>query len=149
MVASMALVPLAGGADSPSAPQPQDTLKPMLSIQWKKGPNLPQGFQDSAGGILHNTLVTVGGFCSGQTGVPGKAATYPRGFLKKVWGLKLQSPQTRWQELPNFPGAARQGLFAIVVREQLYCWGGFSYAPPYTYKDGYRLSRAGGKVAVG
>ncbi len=145
MVASMALVPLAGGADSPFAPQPQDTLKPILSIEWKKGPNLPQGFQDSAGGILHNTLVTVGGFCSGQTGVPGKAATYPRGFLKRVWGLNLQSPQTGWQELPNFPGAARQGLFAIVVREQLYCWGGFSYAPPYTYKDGYRLSRREGK----
>jgi N-acetylneuraminic acid mutarotase len=141
MVASVALVPLAGGADSPFAPQPQDTLKPMLAIEWKKGPNLPQGFQDSAGGILHNTLVTVGGFCSGRTDVPGKAATYPRGFLKKVWGLDLQSPQTGWQELPNFPGAARQGLFAIVVHEQLFCWGGFSYAPPYTYKDGYRLSR--------
>jgi N-acetylneuraminic acid mutarotase len=145
VVASMALVPLVGGADGPYAPQPQDTLKPMLAIQWKKGPNLPQGFQDSAGGILHDTLVTVGGFCSGHTGVPGKAATYPRGFLDKVWGLNLQSPETRWQDLPNFPGAARQGLFAIVVHEQLCCWGGFSYAPPYSYKDGYRLSRREGK----
>ena len=46
VVASMALVPLAGGADNPYAPQSQDTLKPMLSIEWQKGPNLPQGFQE-------------------------------------------------------------------------------------------------------
>jgi hypothetical protein len=141
VAASLVVPSLAAGEDNRYTPPPQAAMKPMLSIAWKKGPNLPQGFQDSDGGILHNTLVTVDGFCSGATNVPGKAATYPRGFLRKVWGLDLHSLQSGWQRLPDFPGAARQELFAIVVDQQLYCWGGFSYSPPYSYKDGYRLSR--------
>jgi len=117
----------------------QSELPRMLEITWKKGPNVPQGFQDSDGGILGNTLVTVGGFCGGRT-VPGKEERYPRGFLKKAWGLDLRAPQAGWQPLPDWPGAARQELFAIVIDEQLYGWGGFSYSEPYCYRDGYRLS---------
>lgn len=131
---------MADGQDQACAPQAQASLKPMLVITWKKGPSLPQGFQDSDGGIVNNTLITVGGFCKGRTGVPGKAGKYPRGFLEKVWGLDLEAPQKGWQSLPDFPGAARQELLAIVIDDQLYCWGGFSYSAPYSYKDGYRLS---------
>ena len=83
----------------------------MLAISYSLGPDLPQGFQDSDGGIVDNTLITVGGFCTGQTDVPGKADKYPRGFLQKTWGLNLQSPQTGWQSLPDFPGMARSGAF--------------------------------------
>src|SRR6266536_4562575 len=120
-----------------------DRLDAMLTIAWRRGPDLPQGFQDSDGGVVADTLVSIGGFCSGQAGVPGKAAKHPRGFLKKVWGLSLRDGG-RWSELPDFPGVARQGLDAVVVGDRLYCWGGFSYTKPYTYRDGYRLSRAGG-----
>src|SRR5258707_383932 len=114
-----------------------DRLDTMLTITWRRGPDLPQGFQDSDGGVVAETLVSVGGFCSGQSGVPGKASKHPRGFLKKVWGLPLRDGG-RWSELPDFPGVARQGLEAVVVGDRLYCCGGVSYTKPVTYRDGYR-----------
>lgn len=113
----------------------------LLEVDWRKGPSLPQGFQDSQGGLIGNTLISVAGFCSGQQGVSGKADKYPRGFLKKVWGLDLGARAGHWHELPDFPGAARQGLQAVVVNDGLYCWGGFSYSEPYCYRDGHRLTR--------
>lgn len=130
-------------AASPQAARPAGPLRPMLSIAWKKGPDLPQGFQDSDGGIVGSTLVTVGGFCSGQKNVPGKADKYPRQFLQQAWGLDLANPGPGWQALPPWPGAARQEHCAIVVDDQLYVWGGFSYTAPFCYPDGYRLSRQG------
>jgi N-acetylneuraminic acid mutarotase len=105
---------------------------------------LPQGFQDSDGGIVSGQLVTVAGYCAGQTDVPGKPATYPPGFLRRVWALDLSHPAQGWWSLPQFPGAARQELFGSVVADQLYCWGGFSYTTPYCYRDGYRLWRLNG-----
>lgn len=127
------------------APQPQDTLKPMLKITWKKGADLSQGLQDSGGGIVDNTLISVGGFASGQKGVPGKPDKYPSGFLKKAWGLDLSQPDASWRDLPEFPGAARQGLLCSAVNGELYCWGGINYTAPFTYKDGYRLSKQAGR----
>ena len=111
----------------------------MLRITWTRGPNLPQGFQDSDGGIVGTTLVTACGFCSGKK-VAAKPGRYPRGFLKKVWGLDLSDEQAGWKTLPEFPGATRQENLAIVIDDVLYCWAGFSYSPPYCYADGYRLS---------
>lgn len=123
---------------------PPATLPKLLGITWRKGPNLPQGFQDSDGGIVAGHLITVGGYCAGQTNVPGKATQYPPGFLRRVWALDLNHPDQGWWSLPQFPGAERQELFGIVVADRLYCWGGFSYAAPYCYRDGYRLSRPSG-----
>jgi N-acetylneuraminic acid mutarotase len=124
------------------APQPESTLPKMLSITWTRGPDMPQGLQDSAGGVLDNTLVSACGFCQGRDNdrKPGK---YPRGFLKKVWGLDLANESKGWANLPEFPGAARQGLMAAVVGNSIYYWGGFSYSEPYAYSDGYRLDREG------
>ena len=118
-------------------------LAPMLRIDWRRGPDLPQGFQDSDGGFLGTQLVTVGGFCGGGDGAlkPGR---YPRGFLKKAWSLDLADEAKGWAALPDFPGAARQELFCVPVGRALCFWGGFSYSPPYCYRDGYRLSRRGG-----
>ncbi len=120
-------------------------MRPLLTIDWTRGSNLPQGFQDSDGGVLDNHLITVAGFCSG--GLPEdnrrKPGRYPRGFLKKGWSLDLTSTQPDWQRLPDFPGAARQGLSAARVGKALYFWGGFSYTDPYCYSDGWRLSREG------
>ncbi|MCK5527996.1 MAG: hypothetical protein KAJ05_12660 [Candidatus Latescibacteria bacterium] len=42
-------------------PHEAPSLLRMLNITWKKGPDLPQGLQDSSGGILNNTLITSGG----------------------------------------------------------------------------------------
>ena len=132
-------------------PQSQESLRKMLDIKWTRGPNLPQGFQDSDGGIINNTLVTVGGFCQGTNCWANKeqlnaekSGVYPRGFLQKVWGLNLQSPDKGWKVLPDFPGAARQELFSITVDNKLYCWGGYSYDKPYCYRDGYRLTQSNG-----
>jgi N-acetylneuraminic acid mutarotase len=142
-VVSLTALPPASGED-PYAPQPQSSLQQMLSIDWHKGPDLPQGLQDSGVGIVDGTLITAGGFCQGQYNVPGKQDKYPRGFLQKTWGLNLQSPQSGWQSLPDFPGVARQGFDYAAVNNQLYCWGGFNYDDPYTYQDGYRLSKQQG-----
>jgi len=115
----------------------------MLRIDWTRGPNLPQGMQDSDGGFLGDTLITAGGFCSGglEEDNRRKPGVYPRGFLKKVWGLDVTRPRPQWEALPEFPGAARQGLFSAVVGDSLYLWGGFSYSEPFCYADGWRLRR--------
>ncbi|HUZ45333.1 MAG TPA: hypothetical protein VMW54_01725 [Terriglobia bacterium] len=140
-------------AELPGSPGPQPSaadfstaLTKMLRITWTTGPDLPQGFQDSSGGIVDNRLVTVDGFCSGQTkGVVNKPGKYPRGFLKKAWSLNLEVPESGWQPLPDFPGTPRQGLSCISVKNKLYCWGGFSYSAPFCYRDGYELSRFHGR----
>lgn len=129
--------------ETPS-PLPQHDLKRMLKVTWRRGPDLPQGFQDSHGGFLGSTLITVGGFCSGLDDSL-KPGHYPRGFLKKAWGLDLMKPARGWVRLPDFPGDARQGLSCTPVGQALYCWGGFSYSAPYTYEDGYRLSKRRGQ----
>jgi N-acetylneuraminic acid mutarotase len=118
----------------------------MLAIEWSRGPNLPQGFQDSDGGIIGTSLITVGGFCSGglEKDNRRKPGLYPRGFLKKGWALDLAAPDRGWQPLPDFPGEARQGLSAARVDNALYFWGGFSYSEPYAYQDGWRLSNRTG-----
>src|SRR5438067_2348965 len=83
------------GAPLPPSPQPQRTLRPMLKITWARGPNLPQGFQDSDGGFLGTQLITVGGFCGG--GVDRmKPGQYPRGFLQKAWAWDLSGDPPEW-----------------------------------------------------
>ncbi|MBN2308976.1 MAG: hypothetical protein JXR94_08405 [Candidatus Hydrogenedentes bacterium] len=126
------------------APQAEAELRPMLTIAWSRCPDLPRGFQDSDGGVVDNTLVTLCGFCTG-TDNDKKPGVYVRGFLNRAWGLDLGDPGAGWAELPPFPGAARQELFAIPVGDALYCWGGFSYSEPYCYADGCRLARRDGR----
>ncbi len=127
--------------------RPQQELQPLLKIAWSRGPNLPQGFQDSDGGIIGSELITVGGFCSGglEEDNRRKPGRYPRGFLKKAWSLDLSDPKPGWRSLPEFPGAARQGLSAARVANQLFFWGGFSYSKPFCYHDGWRLSKQNGQ----
>jgi N-acetylneuraminic acid mutarotase len=142
--AMMCWILLAPAAARPHAPQPQDELAAMLKITWTRGPNLPQGFQDSDGGLIGSTLITACGFCSGvEVDNAKKPGIYPRGFLTRSWALDLESMPQRWRALPDFPGAARQALFSAVVDEKLYLWGGFSYAAPFCYADGWRVSRQG------
>jgi N-acetylneuraminic acid mutarotase len=134
---------LAFAQETVTALQPQTELKQWVKVDWSLGPDLPQGFQDSDGGVLGSWLITSGGFCSGglEEDNRRKPGRYPRGFLNKTWGLNLEEKSPQWTTLPNFPGVARQGLFSAVVGESLYLWGGFSYSEPFCYADGYRLSR--------
>jgi N-acetylneuraminic acid mutarotase len=144
VVAAAALVTYTRVAEADDSPADDATLKPMIRITWTRGPNLPQGFQDSDGGLLGRTLVTAGGFCDGRS-VPGKEAKHPRGFLNKAWALDLERAASTWQPIPDFPGSPRQGLSAVRVGDALYYWGGFSYTAPFCFADGYRLSRAAGE----
>ena len=114
LVAVGSLVPTLVCSENPS-PEPQQSLFPMLHIDWKRGPNLPQGFQDSDGGILGGQLITVGGFCSGGLNADNqhKPGRYPRGFLNKAWALDLKRPSDGWRSITPFPGAPRQGLSAV------------------------------------
>jgi hypothetical protein len=126
------------------APQPQDQLRAMLKITWSPGADLPQGFQDSDGGFIGSTLITAAGFCSGiDADNLKKPGRYPRGFLSKAWALDVESNPKQWQPLPDFPGAARQGLFSAELDNTLYFWGGFSYTAPFCYADGWRLAKRG------
>jgi N-acetylneuraminic acid mutarotase len=59
--------------------------------------------------------------------------------MKKVWALNLKDEAAGWKDLPEFPGAARQGSIGVVVGDAIYYWGGFSYSEPYCYTDGWRL----------
>lgn len=136
---------VAGGVDETENSMRAEGPQPMLRIEWSLGPNLPQGFQDSDGGVLGDTLITVGGFCSGglERDNREKPGNYPRGFLKKGWALDLSESDKNWRSIPEFPGAPRQGLSSAKVEDSLYFWGGFSYTEPYCYSDGWRLSREG------
>lgn len=134
--------------EGPYEPQAQASLRPVLSIQWKKGPNLPQGFQDSVVGVLGHTLVTAGGFCQGSIGWPNakeldviKPGRYPRGFLNKAWALDLENPCGGWARLPDFPAIGRQGGVGIAINRTLFSWGGFNYSEPFCCTDGYRLTK--------
>ena len=131
-----------GSNPAPKSPHPQRQadLPQMLEFAWSAGRPMPQGMQDNHVTLIHNWLVSVGGFCGGgdDDWKPGK---YPRGFLNKTWGLDLNNTAVGWVDLPAFPGAPRQGAQGARVGNALYLWGGFSYSTPFTYRDGYRLSR--------
>ena len=119
-----------------------DILPKMLNITYKAGPEVPtcgRSLQDSNGGIVHNTLISVAGF-----GIPEECPESEKKYIKKVYALDLGNPQAGWKELSDLPGARRQSHAAIPVGDELYLWGGFSYFDPFTYQDGFRLSHRNG-----
>src|SRR5262245_1340160 len=117
-----------------------------LDIDWKLGPDLPQAFQDSDGGIIDDFLVTTCGYCDSRESAPAsKKEKSGLGQHKKTWGLRLNGSTNGWQALPDYPGAARQELCAIAIGRRLFTWGGFSYNHPFCFRDGYLLSRESGE----
>lgn len=141
-VVGMSMLPGQAAAQPTAAvrPQRQASLPRMLELAWSAERPLPQGMQDNLVALVGHRLVSVGGFCGGADDdwKPGK---YPRGFLNKAWVFDLTDKQQGWTDLPSFPGAPRQALFGTSVGDAVYAWGGFSYAAPFTYRDGYRLSQ--------
>jgi len=139
----------AGAAARPSEVRASQDLPQLLQITWRTGPDLPQGIQTPGAGVIDDQLIWTGGFCSGGTlypgnVVPGKPDRYTRGFFAKTWSLDLNDPSTGWQSLPDLPNEGRQSVIAAVVDDAFYVWGGFNYTEPFTYTEGYRLSRRGG-----
>jgi len=130
----------AAAPDAPPSPLPQREIAPMLKIAWQRGPNLPQGFQDSDVGLVGTNLITACGFCQGGDD-SRKPGHYPRGFLNKVWAFDIAAPDKGWVSLPDHPATPRQGIMGTTIGGAFYCWGGFNYSAPNCYADGYRLSR--------
>jgi len=121
-------------------------LPTWIDIAWHRGPDLPQAFQDSDGGILNDMLITTCGYCdSGATGPAEKKSKAPTGHHRKTWGLALNDASKGWDVFPDYPGDARQELCGVVVGSELFTWGGFSYAPPFAYRDGYGLMTKDGQ----
>ncbi len=133
-------------SELPPSPEPQQqaALPRMLDIDWSAAPPMPQGMQDNHVALIQGWLVSVGGFCGGYDD-DWKPGVYPRGFLNKAWGLDLAHEDKGWVELPPLPGAPRQAMEGVCINDVLYLWGGFSYSEPFTYQDGYRLSRTKGE----
>jgi len=128
--------------------QASQDLPQLLSIRWRVGPDLPQGVQTVATGVVDEKLIWLGGFCSSGTLypgnlVPGKPDRYPRGYVDRTWSLDLRNSTTGWQSLPTMPAAARQAQTSAVVGESLYVMGGFNYES-LAFQDTYRLSHAAG-----
>src|SRR6476620_2176307 len=100
-----------------------DPLPHWFDIAWRRGPDLPQAFQDSDGGIVDDTLITTCGYSdSGETAPPTKKEKSPVGHHKKTWGLRLRDPEKLWQVLPDYPGDPRQELCGVVVGKALLTW---------------------------
>lgn len=125
-------------------PQPQESLRQVIDINYRLGPHTPKGLEDSAVGVLHDTLISVGGWNNGSG--PGG-----RGFLNDAWGIDLGDLEYGWVDLPPYPGsndpsdvdgAGRQAMGRAVFNNELYTWGGFNYTAPYAYADGYKLNRS-------
>jgi N-acetylneuraminic acid mutarotase len=118
----------------PFAPDPQSSLKQMLSISYKAGTDLPTGIQDPGIGIINGNFVYAGGLSSDLSS--------DNGFTKKAYCLNLQSPATSWTALPSLPvSRARQGLNSVTVNNRVYMWGGYSTETAKCYTDGYCLSQ--------
>ena len=87
------MVPSGSGLDD--TPRKQTDIRRLFTITWRKGPNLPQGLQDSDGGIIDGILITVCGFCGGEK-APDKPGVYPRGFLNARVNFRVgEMPQAQ------------------------------------------------------
>lgn len=115
-------------AKKTTAPKPKEELKQMLTIEWHLGKRLPREFQDSSGGIINNKLVSACGFTTKSV------------FFDDVFALDLDNRQAGWSTVAHYPVAPLQELFSVIINNEIYFWGGFSYTEPYTYNEGFKLS---------
>ena len=105
------------------------------------------GIQLSAVGLVDGILISAGG----ATRYPKDVVTrYPDVFAGAAQGatsisfaLDTRKRGADWTRIPDLPGPKRETGMAVTVGGVLYVFGGFSYSPPYTLRDGYRLRRQG------
>jgi len=122
-------------------------LPKLLDIQWTFGPSYPMGIQLSAVDMLGNTLISAGGATRYPKAVVAK---YPnvfggaaQGATSFTFALDTAHDGADWTRIPDMPGPRRATGMAVTVGDALYVFGGFTYSPPYTLRDGYRLLRQG------
>ncbi len=126
----------------------QDSLKPMLKIRWRLGPDYPMGIQDAAVGIIHGKVVSAGGFTRHPLDVvkkhPDAFGGQPSGFTKLAFVFDPKNESAGWKRIADMPGPARQGAAVAVVDDMLYAMGGINYTEPLTYRETYRLQEKDG-----
>ncbi|MFA5687973.1 MAG: hypothetical protein WC959_02300 [Kiritimatiellales bacterium] len=137
-----AVQPPSGGREEVNV-DTRPELPEWIDVTWQRFPNTPRGIQWPAVGMIDNTFISAGGWCTGEE-VASKPGIYPRGFFNDVFAMDVTAPDKGWSRLPDFPGEARMGTVCVTVNSKLYVWGGLSYTEPYCYTDGYVLAKENG-----
>ncbi|MFH1007265.1 MAG: hypothetical protein V1800_07165 [Candidatus Latescibacterota bacterium] len=122
----------------------------MVRIDWAYGPAYPMGIQDSALGVIGNTILSAGGFTRHPKDItrlhPDTFGGEESGFTNVTFALDLSRTPLCWERIADMPAAPpRQGTTAVVVGEAMYVVGGFSYADPFTYRETFKLERRNGE----
>ena len=122
-----------------------------MITSFKLNKNIPYAIEECAFNIMDNKLICVCGFSMTLNGVDKIIDNFTN--ITSSYDLKTK----KWKMLPPFPGDPRQGLKSVVIQNNLYCYGGFSYiinrkikkqvqkkwqvkAGFRSYNDGYKLS---------
>ena len=125
----------------------------MLSIDWRRLPDLGRGFQNSDGGwVSADEVVTAFGHGPALPHDPSSAflnsasllnVTAAAGTQCRGRGVGCGARGARWLELPAAPVSGRQDVASAVIDGSVFVLGGFSYSAPYSFSDFLKLSRRG------
>ena len=120
----------------------------MLQIDWRHGPAFPLGIQDCSVGTVHGKIVSAGGFSRHPKDIlrahPDAFGGEASGFTKMTFAFDPRDEAAGWTRIADRPGIARQGAATVVVHDELWTFGGFSYAEPLCFGDACRLRFSGG-----
>jgi hypothetical protein len=148
LAASAVAVAVRAAGDDYSAPDGK-TLRPILKIDWRLGPDYPMGIQESAVGCVGGKIVSAGGFTRHPLDIckryPKAFGGSPSGFTKLSFVFDPKNESAGWTRITDMPGPARQGPAVAVVDNMLYIMGGLNYTEPFTYRDTYRLQEKHGQ----
>lgn len=115
----------------------------MLEIDWRQGPAYPLGIQDCSVGVINGRIISTGGFSRHPKEVlqlyPDAFEGESSGFTRLTLLFDPHDETAGWTRIPDRPGVARQGAAAAVVNDELWTFGGFSYAEPLCFQDVCRL----------
>jgi len=132
------------GAEEPAG----QTLKPMLRIEWRSGPEYPMGIEGPGVDMLGGKLICATGFTRHPKdiveSIPEAFKGKPSGFTKLTFLFDPADEKAGWTRIADTP-TPRQAPATAVVGDALYLMGGFNYSDPGTYRDVYRLQKRHGK----
>ena len=115
---------------------------PKLQIEWREAAAYPHILNGGMVGRVDGWVVYACGF-----GRRAKGVEKVDGYTRHAMAYEIAA--NRWARVPDFPGTARAYGTASGLHADgwTYVLGGQSYAPPYVYKDGWRIGRKGARWA--
>jgi len=143
-------------------PQKWEDVKSIFKVDFKSLPNLPVALEDVYGGIINDDLIVSSGFGGSynrKNSKPFWKKYKHRFFFTTTYKLDLNNTEKGFEKIVDFPGIGRQDGGSVVVNNELYTWGGFTYIPATNLskkvlackknksralKDGYKLSNVDG-----